>query len=520
MNSKIKLIILMNNNKNYNWHHMFIQKVMQLDFVELISVINCSQNKTSFDLKQTIIESYIDFESFVLSKKMQAENCWKKIDLIDYDTKINFLECKNNEDIKEKLKDCDTDVILNFSDLEDLPKISNFGIWHSKEFNNAISQIVNNICEDEYTLDAEITDLCANTTILSTNIGIKNYFIYLNFHRILTKLMNSIIFKLEVLYKTRDSNALTSNIIGADQLNEIESLAGINIFKLFYKLSKNLFKDIFERAFYNEQWFLGIRGKGSSLNDFSKDDFSFITPLNDKMYADPFIIEEDGKQIVFIEEMLFSDKRGVLSCFEIEEDGQHTEPKLLLDKDYHLSYPFVFKDNGKYYMIPESAQNNSIDLYEAVEFPYEWKLKKNLFNNLMALDSTLLYWNKKYWIFFNKVTADCMTFDELHIYYSDSLDGEWEPHVKNPVVTDCKTARPAGKFFTQDGMLIRPSQDCSVRYGYALNFNKVKLLTETEYQESLIKNITPEFVDNNLAVHTFNNSNKYEIIDCMTHINK
>ncbi len=523
MNSKIKLVVLINGSNNYKWQHVLIQKIIKLDFVELSSLIICAEPKTRLSAKKAVIESYMNFESFILAKMMNAENYWQKADLNTFDTKLSLIKCTDKKEIKAKLKDSQVDLILNLTDLDGLEEIaqaSNFGMWHSKEFNNAIAQIVNNIYDNKHTLDIELTDTNTKTPIFSTNIGIKNYFFYLNLHRILTKLMNSIVFKLEALYITKDSNALTSNIIASDQDNKPDSLDDINLFKLFYKLSRNLFKDIFERAFYNEQWFLGVRTKESILNDFNKDDFNFITPLKDKIYADPFIIEENGKQIVFIEEMLFSNQKGVLSCFEIDENGQPTEPKCILDKGYHLSYPFVFKDNGKYYMIPESAQNNSIDLYEAVDFPYKWELKKNLFNNLMALDTTLLHRNNKYWLFFNKVTADCMTFDELHIYYSDSLLGEWKPHAKNPVIADSKTARPAGKFFTQDGMLIRPSQDCSVRYGYALNFNRVDLLTETEYKESFIKKVTPEFIDKNLSVHTFNNSNKYEILDGMRYIKK
>ena len=53
------------------------------------------------------------------------------------------------------------------------------------------------------------------------------------------------------------------------------------------------------------------------------------------------------------------------------------------------------------------------------------------------------------------------------------LTNKWTPHPENPIVTDIRTARPGGKIFIQDGKIYRPSQDCSIRYGRALNMNQI-----------------------------------------------
>ena len=71
-------------------------------------------------------------------------------------------------------------------------------------------------------------------------------------------------------------------------------------------------------------------------------------------------------------------------------------PVKILEKDYHLSYPFVFEDNNEIFMIPESKENKTIDLYKCIDFPYKWKHEKTLINNIMAVDATVLFKDNKY----------------------------------------------------------------------------------------------------------------------------
>ena len=59
-----------------------------------------------------------------------------------------------------------------------------------------------------------------------------------------------------------------------------------------------------------------------------------------------------------------------------------------------------------------------------------------------------------------------------------------------------------------------------MRYGYALNFNRVDVLNEYDYKETLIKTIKPEFIEDNLAIHTFNSNKFYNVIDGMKLIKK
>lgn len=83
----------------------------------------------------------------------------------------------------------------------------------------------------------------------------------------------------------------------------------------------------------------------------------------------------------------------------------------------------------------------------------------------------------------------------------------------NPVISDVRTARPAGKIFIKDGKIYRPSQDCSGRYGKAFNINQIITITETDYDEILVRKVEPEWNKSLKGAHTFNSDGGLTIID-------
>ena len=60
---------------------------------------------------------------------------------------------------------------------------------------------------------------------------------------------------------------------------------------------------------------------------------------------------------------------------------------------------------------------------------------------------------------------------------------------------------------------MRPSQDCSRRYGYALVFNRVDVLTDDDYRETPLARIEPTWHPGLLATHTYNAGKTVEVID-------
>ena len=41
----------------------------------------------------------------------------------------------------------------------------------------------------------------------------------------------------------------------------------------------------------------------------------------------------------------------------------------VLVMDYHLSFPYVFKEDENIFLMPETSQNNRLEIYKCVDFP-------------------------------------------------------------------------------------------------------------------------------------------------------
>ncbi|HYM08567.1 MAG TPA: hypothetical protein VEU11_18590 [Terriglobales bacterium] len=250
----------------------------------------------------------------------------------------------------------------------------------------------------------------------------------------------------------------------------------------------------------HNQWFLGIETR--ETEDKEKWRWDIICPPRDHFYADPFLFSRGDRNFVFFEDYSFRTQRGTISCMEIDQHGFHSKPVSVLEQDHHFSYPFVFEWDGDVFMIPETCGNRTVEAYRAVQFPHQWEKHKVLLSNVAAVDPTLLQHAGKFWLFVNMAaTPGAPINDELFAFHSDSPFGPWQPHRQNPIVSDVCRARPAGRIFEQDGQLIRPSQDCSLRYGHKIKLNRIDVLTETEYKESEIGEIDPTWIQGNIATH-------------------
>jgi hypothetical protein len=261
------------------------------------------------------------------------------------------------------------------------------------------------------------------------------------------------------------------------------------------------------------QWFIAIRKRTSQHSFDDPSGYRILRPPLDRFYADPFLFKRDGRNYLFFEDLRYSDGQALISCAELDAEGNLGEIFDVLRCPYHLSYPFLFEHDGKVYMIPETKKNRTVELYRADEFPHRWKLEAVLLNNIFAVDATIHVQDGKFWMFAGISNGRYSNSDELGIFYADRLTGPWIPHRGNPVVSDVRRARPAGALFYHEGRLIRPSQDCGKAYGYALNFFEVLKLTEDEYEERQIGRIGPEWAKGNLGTHTYTASEDFEVID-------
>src|SRR5690606_14883590 len=142
-------------------------------------------------------------------------------------------------------------------------------------------------------------------------------------------------------------------------------------------------------------------------------------------------------------------------------------------------------------------------LLVATEFPSKWRRVATLLENVRASDATLLWRDGRWWMFVAVAENRGAPKDAgLFLYFSDKLTAGWQPHPANPIVSDVRRARPAGALYEQDGVLYRPAQDCSVRYGYGMHLHAVEVLTPTDYRERVVASTYGDGNDGVLGRHT------------------
>jgi len=199
--------------------------------------------------------------------------------------------------------------------------------------------------------------------------------------------------------------------------------------------------------------------------------------------ADPFLVQKNGHYYLFFE--VYSNK-GAIGLAKSSDGITWNYGKIILEEPFHLSYPFVFQHVGQYYMIPESFQTNSIRLYKAINFPTSWVFIKTLISGKDFVDTTITFSENKWWLF-TSTTNNA----DLYLYYTDTLEGPWFEHPKNPIVQgDIKRARCGGNILKLNGKLIRLAQDdfsyhndplCD--YGNAVRALEIIKLSTTDYLE-------------------------------------
>jgi len=179
-----------------------------------------------------------------------------------------------------------------------------------------------------------------------------------------------------------------------------------------------------------------------------------------------------------------------------------------------VSFPYLFVAEEEIYMLVESSQNLSVNLYACDQFPMKWRLVKELLKGQDAADPMIVKHNGKWWLFVNidsNNSADHCS--ELHIFYSEHLYGKWQSHKKNPVIFDATCARNGGLIF-EDSKLYRIGQAHGFdNYGEGVSIRKITDLCVDEYQEVEIGQIRSNFRSDALGIHTLNRKKKLNVFD-------
>ncbi|HEX3511617.1 MAG TPA: hypothetical protein VHT27_11035 [Solirubrobacteraceae bacterium] len=261
-------------------------------------------------------------------------------------------------------------------------------------------------------------------------------------------------------------------------------------------------------------WWIRVRVRGEAPTKGWQEEDRVVRWGDGRMYADPFIFEREGRHHLFCETVPSGSKKGVIAHTELHLDGAlASPPKIVLDLDYHLSYPCVFEHGGEVFMIPETAAVRRIELHRAVSFPDVWEREEILIDDIAAVDTTFFEHDGRLWLFAGVAAEGGSYSDELHLFWADSPRGPWHAHARNPVVSDVRGARPAGAIQRWGSRIVRPAQDCSRRYGAAVSFREIDVLSTSDYAEREVDRLLPADLPRARATHTYAADSHFEAID-------
>jgi hypothetical protein len=271
----------------------------------------------------------------------------------------------------------------------------------------------------------------------------------------------------------------------------------------------------FNELINKEFWQIYVGKKGQTVTPALTDLISVPSPKG-HYYADPVVMERDNKTVIFFEDYNYAQKKAVISA-GIWRSNALEDVQVVIQESFHLSYPYIFEGDGKLLMMAEMAEAKKLVAYTCTNWPFGWREEVTLMEDVQGYDPTLVFKDGKYWLFMNrKAHPGASAFDELYLYSNETLKAHsWKAHPKNPIVSDVKSARPAGRIFYEGGKWYRPAQDCAKHYGHRIRLQEIKRWTDDDYEETTASMIEP-WNNEIQGTHTYNFSSQIFVLDAFS----
>lgn len=229
----------------------------------------------------------------------------------------------------------------------------------------------------------------------------------------------------------------------------------------------------------------------------------------DRFFADPFIYSVNEREIVvFVEELEFNKPIGRLSELVVDAKSKRLLHKhTLLELDTHLSYPAIIRQGREVYVCPENGASGKLSLYRYNNENHELEFVKVVLSESLA-DATISQICNKFYMYATKAPK---TQEDLFLYESDNFDGEY--HEVGQISKGRENSRPAGDLFKVEGVMYRPAQNCSMRYGGATEIMQITKWNAGCYEEKHLFSLQPSSFRYNLGLHTLNFHENVGVID-------
>jgi hypothetical protein len=277
-----------------------------------------------------------------------------------------------------------------------------------------------------------------------------------------------------------------------------------------------------QRLLWRDQWEIEVYHSNGG-ND-ARGTLSYtVKPPKTDFWADPFLLALRDRVWLLFEELPYSTNKGHISIVELDRDGKPIgTPQIVLSEPWHLAYPFVYRHEGKLYMLPDASSSRELRLYECEdeENPVKWNYCATLLAGPRIADATIAEHDGRLWMFCTQGDDDSSMDDTLHIYWADKLTGPWQPHTMNPVKIDARHSRPAGNMWSEGGLLHRVVQNCSTTYGYRTSCMRIVRLSEDDFEEELVREWGGGDIKPHLPWHTYNRHGNMFVLDRLRRVSR
>lgn len=523
---KIRFAVMINGYKLRKWQHNSIDKILNGCNAELVAWISNpggeeDEKKSGFFNK---ICKKNALYTFLLNRLFKVS----EDELINISTDTQLLKCKVtkkglfseyfNEDDLQKIKELNCDFILRFGygiirgEILDIPK---YGIWSYHHGNEqkfrggppAYWEIRNREHSTGSILQKLNEKLDAGQVLLRRSFQTQ-------FHSF--KEMRG-----RLLGENTDMPllAIRKYILNGEKLPDAEQTnakvcklpSSLAVFFFLWRLFINRIFFHYHRLFRYEKWGI-IKSKITDIQDISKDNLinylwngkSIFPKDENHFYADVFAV---GKELIFEN---FSYKEGYACISKMDENGSIS---ILLDQKRHLSYPFVFQDDSKIWIIPEDAGSGQLSAYK---YENEKLSDPMILIDKPLIDASILKYEERYYIFAG-ISGDLPN-EKLHVFYANKFEGPYFDHLLNPVVVNPEASRSGGNILKIKNEWVRPAQVSLRYYGEYLQFNRILKLSPEEFEEEKFFDLKPSDISSKYCgLHNISLENNALVIDVKKH---
>lgn len=538
---KLRIGILMDNYCLESWDYAMLEAIARSDYASIDLVLLNERREEKKSLQEKLHSNRSTLLYFTFTKledrifrppalqPVDATNLLKDVPRIGIKPEMDEnSDCFQEQDI-EKIKEFNLDVIVQcgFRALKgNIVNSAKYGVWSCYHDDNSVirggppgfRETFERMGERGVLLQILTEDPCNGKVLCRSFLSCYSFFVNRNNNDCYLKSSLIVPRTLKRLHDEGEKSFFNKIERDNEKINFYNYRFynypnNFEFITAFLKYSYRMSSHFFPLIFFRNQWLLMYDLKDQMSTTFSS--FKKITPPRDRFWADPHVFFKDDRYYIFFEEYFYKKKKGHISLIEMEQSGKYSDPVKVLEEPFHLSYPHVFEYNGILHMIPETRRAKSINLYRCTDFPTRWEHRATLIDSIDAVDSTTLFHKNKWWLFANVAEPEGTSVDnELHLFYADDLlSHNWKRHPMNPILSDVKGARPAGKILERNGSLYRPSQCGNPWYGYGIKLNEIVTLTEKDYSEREIAFIEPKWDKKLIGVHTLCHENRLTMID-------